>query len=137
MKIIIRITNKATHKIIDRIKNLKISKICGKNVLQAKSLICRAITRLGIKKPSDINDIELRIYKTISYTHSNEIFKLMELNKRLGSSIKYSIQEITLIVNLNYQEILDTDEWKVPDSDTLYNASSNNNKTTMIPTKQQ
>ena len=69
MQIIIRTTNKATRKLINRIKNLNISKTCSKNVLQATSLIRRAITCLGTRTPSDINDIILRIYQTISYTH--------------------------------------------------------------------
>ena len=120
IQIIIRTTNKATCKLVDGIKNLNISKIHNKNVLQATSLIRGAITCLGTRTSSDINDIVLRIYQTTSHTHFNEIFKLMELNKRLGSSTKYSIQQITLVANSNYQDFLDADEWQVPDSDTLY-----------------
>ena len=47
MKIIIRTTNKATRKLIERIRNLDISKIRGENILQVTSLICGAVTCLG------------------------------------------------------------------------------------------
>ena len=132
MQIIIRTTNEATRKLIERIKKLNISKIRGENVLQATSLIRGAITRLGNKVPNDIDDIVLKIYQTTSYSHFNEIFKLMELNKRMQSTVNYTIQEITSIANSNYQEFLDTDEWQVPDSDTAYSTGntddSNNDK---------
>ena len=43
-------------------------------------------------------------------------------------STVYTIQEITSIANSNYQELLDTDVWQVPDSDTAFTSTSNRNK---------
>ena len=119
MRIITRATTEATRKLIERIKNLKINNIRGENVLQATSLIRGAIICLGDRIPSDIDDIVLQIYQTSSYPQFNEIFRLMELNKRLRVVIQYNVQEITAIANSNYQEFLDTDVWQAPDSDSV------------------
>ena len=67
MKIIIRTTNEATQKLIERIRNLNISNIRGENILQVTSLIHGAVTRLGDKVPSDITNIFLKVYQTTSY----------------------------------------------------------------------
>ena len=83
MRIITRATTKSTCKLIERIKNLSIHNIRGENVLQETSLIRGAIICLGDQDPTDINNFVLKIYQTSSYPQLNDIFRLMELNKRL------------------------------------------------------
>ena len=69
IKIIIRTKNEATRKLIERIKNLNISNVCGKNVLQVTSLMRRAVTCLGNNLPTGITEIILKVYQT-SIQHS-------------------------------------------------------------------
>ena len=90
-KIIIRTTNKATQKLIERIRNLDISKIRGENISQVTSLICGAVTRLGDKIPSDITDILLRVYQTMLYVQLNRLFEQMEVNMKINNGSKYTM----------------------------------------------
>ena len=101
MKIIIRTTNKATQKLIKRIRNLNISNIRGENILQVTSLIRGAVTHLGEKVPSDITDIVLKVYQTTSYDRFNRLFEQMEVNMKINTGSKYSLQEITSVANSN------------------------------------
>ena len=125
MKIIIRTTNKATQKLIERICNLDISKIRGENILQVASLIHGAVTRLGDKVPSGITNIILKVYQTTSYVKFNCLFKQMEVNMKINTGSKYTMQEITLVANSNYQEMLDTDIWQNSGSDNAFQWSNN------------
>ena len=52
----------------------------------------------------------------------------MEINTKINTGSKYSIQEITSIANQNYQEMLDTGVWQLPNSDTAFRCSDNSNK---------
>ena len=131
MKIIIRTTNEATRKLIERIRNLNISNIRGENILQVTSLIRGAVTRLGNKVPSDITDIVLKVYQTTSYEKFNRLFEQMEVNMKINTGSKYTLPEITSVANSNYQEMLDTDVWQHPGLDNAFqcgNKNNNNNK---------
>ena len=128
MKIIIRTTNEATRKLIERIRNLNISNIRGENILQVTSLIRGAVTRLGDKVPSDITDIVLKVYQTTSYEKFNRLFEQMEVNIKINTGAKYTLQEITSVANSNYQEMLDTDVWQNPGSDNAFLTNKKTNK---------
>ena len=113
MKVILRTTDQATRALVQSIKNLKISKIQGENVLTATSLICRAIQRLEIINavPKDITTILLLVYQTSSYPDFNNLFRLMEMHVKLNPTKAYKINKIIDIANGNYQELIDLGKW--------------------------
>ena len=59
----------------------------------------------------------------------------MEVSMKIILTV-YTIQEITSIANSNYQDLLDTDIWQIPDSDTAFistgNLKNNKKKITLI-----
>ena len=122
MKVIVQTTDQATRALVQRTKNLKISKIQGENVLAATSLIHGAIQRLEIINavPKDITTILLLVYQTSSYPDFNNLFRLMEMHVNLNPIKAYKINKIIDIANGNYQDLIDLGKWQAPEAKTVF-----------------
>ena len=130
MDIIVQTSDEEKRALLQRLKGLNISHICGENVRTATSLIHGAIQRLEMVNaiPSDIVSILLDIYQTTSYQDFNKIFRTMKIALKIQSNSIYKIADITKIAETNFQELYESGIWQKADNNTVFiNNSQKNN----------
>ena len=122
MQIIVQTRNQSTRSLLQRLKGLNISQICGENVQIATCLIRGSLQRLETVDavPSNILIILLNIYQTRSYQDVNKIFRTMKIVLKIQPNSTYKISDITKIAEINFQELYESGTWQRAENDTVF-----------------
>ena len=95
-----------------RLSSLKITSFQGENVSTACSQIRSAITRLLFLKklPSNLTAKLLTVFQTSSVAAFNDIFRFLDLQRKIGSLVLTPTNLIDL-ANSSYRELIEKGEW--------------------------
>ena len=105
-------TENAIRTIETRVSSFKITSFQGKNVSIACYQIRSAITRLRFLKtlPSDLTAKLLTVFQTSSVAAFNDIFRFLDLQRKIGSLVLTPANLINL-ANSSYRELVEKGEW--------------------------
>ena len=114
--------------LINMVKQLNISKLDGKNVATANTLIRSALSRLTNLKdengksrmPDDMYKSLIKVYQTSSVAEFNETFALLEKQQRISMNLKkvkqgltteLTIDELVQLAENTYNQLCQTNQW--------------------------
>ena len=105
-------TDDAIRAMEHRVTSLKLTNFVGENVSTACSQLRSAITRLTFlnKLPPDLTLKLLSVFQTSSVRAFNDIFRFLDLQRKIGSPIMPPSKLLTLATS-SYREMIEKGEW--------------------------